>query len=124
MLGYSEFELLGMTFQDLTHPDDLARDMAYTEQLLRGERDLYRMQKRYFHRFGHTVYIQLDVSVLRGADCQPIHLISQIKYIPSIITTQEALPPHSLRAHPLRHTNRRAMYGWASGLMGVGERQI
>src|SRR3546814_15006944 len=42
MLGYSEFELLGMTFQDLTHPDDLARDMASTEQLLRGERDQYR----------------------------------------------------------------------------------
>src|SRR3546814_16034008 len=68
MLGYSEFELLGMTFQDLTHPDDLARDMAYTEQLLSGERDQYRTQTRYFHRLGHTVYIQLDVTVLRGAD--------------------------------------------------------
>src|SRR3546814_2407102 len=66
------------------------------------------MQKRYFHRFWHTVDIQLDVSVLRGADCQPIHFISQIQDITSRIEREEALQHRALTDDLTGLPNRRA----------------
>lgn len=117
MLGYSEFELLGMSFQDLTHPDDLTQDLAYLEQLLRGEHDQYRMQKRYFHRFGHLVYIQLDVSILRAADGQPIHFISQIQDITGRIAREEALQQRALTDELTGLLNRRAFLDEAARLL-------
>jgi diguanylate cyclase (GGDEF)-like protein/PAS domain S-box-containing protein len=117
MLGYSERELLGMTFQDLTHPDDLAQDIAYIEQMLCGERDRYRMQKRYFHRFGHIVYIQLDVSVLRGVDGQPVHFISQIQDITSRVERENALQQSALTDELTGLPNRRAFLDEAARLL-------
>ncbi len=52
IVGYSEEELLTKTFQDITHPDDLATDLGYVRQMLAGEMDTYQMEKRYFHRMG------------------------------------------------------------------------
>gem|GEM_PF-1230296 len=81
MLGYPEADLLARSFQDLTHPDDLAADLAYVNELLAGVRNRYRMNKRYFRADGETIDVQLDVSLLRDADGQPIHFISQIQDI-------------------------------------------
>ena len=81
MLGYSENELTALTFQQITHPDDLETDLAYVHALLDGQRDSYRMYKRYFHHHGHTIYIQLDVSIVRDENAQPLHFISMIQDI-------------------------------------------
>src|SRR5262249_43558640 len=61
IVGYSEQELLGLTFQDITHPDDLDADLEYVRQMLAGEIRTYRMEKRYFHKDGHIVWINLSV---------------------------------------------------------------
>ncbi|HEX7954896.1 MAG TPA: EAL domain-containing protein, partial [Burkholderiales bacterium] len=81
MLGYSEAELKGVTFQDLTHPDDLQVDLAYVGQVLRGDIPSYQMEKRYFHKDGHVVWAQLNVSVVRGSDGAPLHFVSQLQDI-------------------------------------------
>lgn len=81
MLGYSEAELTALTFQEITHPDDLEADLAYVQALLDGQRDTYRMEKRYFHRLGHMIYIQLDVSIVRDEYNRPLHFISMIQDI-------------------------------------------
>jgi PAS domain S-box-containing protein len=60
--GYPKEELLRKTFQDLTHPDDLTLDMNYLNEMLRGERQSYEMEKRYYHKDGHIVSAQLNVS--------------------------------------------------------------
>ncbi|GAB3670658.1 bifunctional diguanylate cyclase/phosphodiesterase [Salinisphaera aquimarina] len=81
MVGYSEDELLLLTFQDITHPDDLETDIAHVQDLLAGRKRSYRMEKRYFHKNGNIVDIQLDVSLLRDEMGQPLHFISQIQDI-------------------------------------------
>ena len=47
MLGYTEREIQTLTFQQITHPDDLAEDLALVEETLAGLRSLYRLRKRY-----------------------------------------------------------------------------
>ncbi|MDQ3636378.1 MAG: PAS domain S-box protein, partial [Actinomycetota bacterium] len=81
MLGYSEEELLGKTFQGITHPDDLEADLDYVRQMLTGEIDTYQMQKRYLHADGHVVWILLSVSMVHEQDGKPLFFVSQIQDI-------------------------------------------
>jgi diguanylate cyclase (GGDEF)-like protein/PAS domain S-box-containing protein len=62
ILGYSVQELVGKTFQSLTHPDDLAADMAQVRRLKSGDLPEYRIEKRYIHKDGHVVWGDLTVS--------------------------------------------------------------
>ena len=78
MLGYTEREIRTLTFQQITHPDDLAEDLALVEESLAGLRSSYRLRKRYLHADGHVVHGDLSVALLREPDGTPIHFISQI----------------------------------------------
>ena len=81
LTGYTEAELLQLTFQDITHPDDLDLDLSYVRKMLAGEIDTYQMQKRYFHKTGALVWVLLSVSLVRDEDAQPRFFISQIQDI-------------------------------------------
>ncbi len=81
MLGYSNAELLATDFQTITHPEDLNADLSLMHQLLAGEITNYQMEKRYFHKDGHIVWILLAVSQVRDADGGPLHFVSQIQDI-------------------------------------------
>lgn len=81
MVGYSEEEILNKTFQDITHPDDLRMDLDYIRQLIRGELDSYQMEKRYFHKLGHVVWVLLSVSLVRDEHKEPLFFIAQVQDI-------------------------------------------
>ena len=81
LVGYSEAELLARTFQDITHPDDLAADLENVRQMLASEIQHYQMEKRYFHRRGHIINILLNVSLVRDNQGRPRYFISQIQDI-------------------------------------------
>lgn len=81
MLGFSEAELLGLRFQDLTHRDDLEADLAHARDLLDGRTESYRMEKRYIHKDGAVIVAQLDVAIVRDEAGRTLHFISQIQDI-------------------------------------------
>ncbi|HBH61381.1 MAG TPA: hypothetical protein DDX85_06530 [Nitrospiraceae bacterium] len=81
IVGYSEQELLSLTFQDITHPEDLDADLEYVRQMLAGEIRNYHMEKRYVHKEGHIVWILLSVSLVRDEHGAPLHFVSQIQDI-------------------------------------------
>lgn len=54
-LGYSQEELRGLTFQQLTWPEDLNKDLQQVEKLISGEINTYSMEKRYYNRNGDVV---------------------------------------------------------------------
>ncbi len=78
MLGYSEDELRVLTFQQITHPEDLDADLELFRETLAGERSSYRILKRYLHADGSVVWGDLSVALLRDDDDVPLHFISQI----------------------------------------------
>ncbi len=81
LLGYSETELLTIDFQALTHPDDLDKDLELLREMLAGERDTYRMEKRYFHKNGQEIWALLSVSMVRDENSKPEYFVSQIQDI-------------------------------------------
>ena len=62
IVGYTREELLGRTFQDITHPDDLQHDLDQFVPLMAGEIPTYSMEKRYLHKEGSVVWANLTVS--------------------------------------------------------------
>lgn len=78
IIGYTEAELLQLTFQDITYPTDLEADLILLEELIAGKRDGYTMEKRYFHKNGEIVYVILGVSMVRDQKGKILYFISQI----------------------------------------------
>lgn len=94
IVGYTEAELMARTFQDITHPEDLAADLKLLQELVDGMRRFYQLEKRYLHRDGHVVWVRLTVSAVRDAGDKPVHFISQIEDI----TAQKQLEENLARA--------------------------
>jgi PAS domain S-box-containing protein len=68
ILGYERDELLRMNWAELTHPDDLAADVAQFERVLAGKIDGYTMDKRWIHRDGRVIYSSIAVKCVRCED--------------------------------------------------------
>ena len=81
MLGMTEPELLATTFQDITHPDDLEIDLSHVNELLSGSIINYHMEKRYFHKLGHIIWINLSASLVRDEQNKPVHFVAHIENI-------------------------------------------
>jgi diguanylate cyclase (GGDEF)-like protein/PAS domain S-box-containing protein len=81
LLGYEASELIAKTFQEITHPEDLDIDLENVRQVVAGDLRSYEMEKRYFHRDGHIVWVLLSVSLVRDSDGEPLYFISQIQDI-------------------------------------------
>lgn len=82
IVGYSRDELMLMTFQDVTHPDDLDADLQYVQKMLNMEIDTYSMEKRYFRKDGNIVWVNLTVSLVWEEEGEkPAYFISVVEDI-------------------------------------------
>ncbi|SDQ18903.1 PAS domain-containing sensor histidine kinase [Flagellimonas zhangzhouensis] len=90
-LGYTEEELLKLTFQDITHPDDLEIDLSMLYEVIDGKRSTYQIEKRYFGKNGQLVHVFLTVTSVRKINGELSHFISQIVDISSRIKAENKL---------------------------------
>ena len=77
--GYSEDELLVRSFQTLTHPDDLQIGPASLGDLLSGKVESIQIEKRYIHKRGHSVWVNVNVSLVSDQAGGPQHFIPQTR---------------------------------------------
>ncbi|MEN6586860.1 MAG: ATP-binding protein [Sulfuricella sp.] len=68
MLGYSRDELQGLTWSELTHPDDLAANITQFERMLAGEIDGFQLEKRFIRKDGTVIDARLDGRAVRSTD--------------------------------------------------------
>ncbi|CRI63704.1 putative PAS/PAC sensor hybrid histidine kinase [Thiocapsa sp. KS1] len=94
ILGYGAEELLGLTFQDITHPDDLEMDLDSVRRVLAEEIDHYAMEKRYIRKDGDIVWANLTVSLARKLDGTPDYFISVIEDITDRKRMSDELDQH------------------------------
>ncbi len=89
--GYPREELLGMTFQDITHLDDLQKDLEHLDRLLAGEIRSYSTEKRYLRKDRSVVWINLTVSAVGDTPGQLKYFITNIVDITERKRAEEAL---------------------------------
>ena len=94
--GYPEHELLGKTFGEITHPDDVDSDLDAFHDLVDGERYGYRTEKRYVHAQGHAVWISLNVSPVYDREGRLSCLIGQVEDISDRKESEERLTRQAL----------------------------
>jgi PAS domain S-box-containing protein len=78
IVGYSDEELLALTAEEITHPDDRQADLDYLQQLLTGDIRCYEMEKRYVRKQGDVVQTLLNMSLVKDAAQQPFYFVAQI----------------------------------------------
>ncbi len=81
IVGYTREEMLARTFQDITHPDDLDLDLVAMRQLIANEIPTLSREKRFIHKDGSTVWVDLTVSTMREASGEPKYFLAVIQDI-------------------------------------------
>lgn len=81
IVGYPAEDLMQLTFQEITAPEDLNADLHNLQQLIADEIKSYKMEKRYLRRDRSEVWIQLTASALRDASGKLLHFVAQIEDI-------------------------------------------
>ena len=75
LLEYPPEALRGMNFAQFTHPEDLPQELLAYNEILAGQRDGYRLEKRYLNRHGAVLWVDLSVAVSRDAQGQPLFFV-------------------------------------------------
>jgi diguanylate cyclase (GGDEF)-like protein/PAS domain S-box-containing protein len=91
IVGYEAEQLLELTFQDITHPDDLEADLELVREVISGQRRSYRMEKRYIRADGTQCWVLLSVSLVRDDAGEPLYFVSQIEDVTERRRSEDAL---------------------------------
>ncbi len=132
MLGYSEQEILALSFRDLSHPDDIACTLERRNQLIAGENVPTAIEKRYLHKDGSVIWIAVSPALVHDADGKPDYFVHMIECITERRKLQENLE-HIARHDSLTELPNRALFydrlqhaldqarrrGWMTGVMFV-----
>jgi len=81
IVGYSRNEMEKLTFQKITHPDDLQADLNNMQLLIKGKIRKFSMEKRYFHKNGSIIWVNLTVSPMWRAGETPYYHIAVVEDI-------------------------------------------
>ncbi len=109
IVGYAEEELLASNFQAITHPSHLGTMMSNLGQVLAEQIPTYQMEKRYYHKLGHEVWVLVGASLAREAQGNNTRLIFQIQDITDRKQAEEKLL-HEAFHDSLTQLPNRAMF--------------
>lgn len=107
--GYSEEAMLSTACQDITHPDDLQEDLENVEKLKKGELQEFSREKRYIHKDGSLVWVNITASPMWKKGEAPhshIVIVENITQNKCIEEEKERLKDHLVHAQRLETVGR------------------
>jgi PAS domain S-box-containing protein len=81
ILGYPPTELYGITWLQITHPEDREPTQRQLNRLLEGAVESYSLEKRYIRKDGRTVWTNTNVTLLKDHTGRAAQLIGFIEDI-------------------------------------------
>jgi PAS domain S-box-containing protein len=91
ILGYSREELMQLHWPHLTHPDDVAADVAEFDKVVAGEQDGYVIEKRFIRRDGQAVWCTMAAQCVRAADGSVDFFVALVQDMTERLQADEAL---------------------------------
>jgi len=101
MLGYSREEIMDRAWADFTHPDDIDLNNRLISNLLTEGRQSVRWEKRYLHKDGSIIWVDIHTFLFRDANGNPLHFITTVNDITKRRIYEEALSRSELRYRTL-----------------------
>jgi two-component system cell cycle sensor histidine kinase/response regulator CckA len=114
IVGYSREEMLSRGWQDITHPDDVRADLESIARLLAGNIASYAKDKRYLHRDGSTVWVNLTVSRMWSAGEEPGFHVAVVEDITARKQAEAALAQREHHLQTILHTALDGFYSVAA----------
>ena len=99
MFGYTQEELQNKKWREITHPDDIELTQKEIDQLLSGVQSSARFDKRYIHKNGSVVWVDLSSSLRRDQNGEPLYLMSSIIDITEHKQSEDKLRESEERFH-------------------------
>ncbi|MDP1829323.1 MAG: PAS domain S-box protein [Archangium sp.] len=90
LTGYAAHELLGRTFEEFTHPDDLEHERQLTQRVLDGHQPGHTLEKRLVVRDGRVIWVQHSLTLERSGSGKP-DFLSVVVDITGRKTAEQAL---------------------------------
>lgn len=112
ILGYTEFELKQMTFKDISHPDDLLKDLPNIKKLMQREISVYKTEKRYIRKDGKTIWGSLTVTATYDRDGNFIYNLGIIEDITSRKNAEEQLMLLNERISTATRASQVGIWDW------------
>ena len=81
LLGYSATEFSELTFQDITHPEDLEISWQYLEELLTSDASNKSIVKRYLCKNKTWQWVNFAASLTKDVNQNPLYLIATIQNV-------------------------------------------
>jgi PAS domain S-box-containing protein len=114
IIGYTEEELLQFTFKDVSHPDDLPKDMVNVKKLMNKEASVYKTEKRYIRKDGQTIWGSLTVTPTYDSEGQFLYYLGMI----------EDISPRKQAEEKIRELNERIETATKSAQVGIWDWDI
>lgn len=113
MAGYPPQEMEGMSFQQLTHPEDLEDNLLRLDRLLSGEVASFSLEKRLLRKQGGHVWVNVSVSLSRHpVSGEPWHLIAVVEEAAERRAARRALEEARLRSELALQSIAMASWEW------------
>jgi PAS domain S-box-containing protein len=97
LFGYSEDELLSLTFKDITYGDDLDAGVNLFQELMSGDRKFAKMEKRYIKKDGQIIWTLISTSVVENTSGAPQYLVTLFQDITDRKQAEEDLAEKELQ---------------------------
>lgn len=104
LVGYSADELRRLTWQDITHPDDLEGDKQLGQRVLAGEIPHYTMEKRYVRKDGTSLWVELFGNFVLDDDGRPVQGVGIVIDVAERKQANDALRDSEERFRALANT--------------------
>lgn len=114
MLGWTEQQLLSMTWRDVTHPRDRGVQEAYEQEALAGGETSFQWEKRHIRPDGSPLWTLISRSLVRDPDGRPQYFISQVQDISARKDAEEALRSREEETRQILETAQDAFVGMDS----------
>ncbi len=89
--GYAEPELLALRISEITHPADREQDAKLFQRVIRNEQPHYHLEKRYVRKDGAVIWVNVNMTVIRDSEGQPVRTIATIEDISQRHAAEDAL---------------------------------
>ncbi len=112
MIGYSKDELATINFTEITYPDDLEASKKIVRSLLAGEKETFRIEKRYVRKDGNVIWADVNTMLLKDSGGKPEYFITHIIDITERKRAEQALYKNEERLRIALESTNIGLWDW------------
>jgi PAS domain S-box-containing protein len=101
MIGYDEADIVGRTFLEFTHPDDIEPNLTLFQQMIRGEIETYHVEKRFVRSDGGIVWADVTANLVKDQAGRAVRTVAVVKDITQRMRDEQVLKVRAREQHVL-----------------------